>query len=304
MPEECLIKLAAAVHFETFDKGNAAAELQLHNIRVKRFFSVDAYIRRGSAKQAMGDAVGALVDWAAAFGIGNIAEKLLCLSQMMSLTNHWRSCEEVSRPGLELERAARDNKYADVWAEVAVRPLEIMGQTMQIRDVSTVSAAAVLQFYLAEVRIRLAVVINCDDDSWQHKWRIQRTDRYSFKFSELSYNKQLLQQAACKLYLNEPTDALDDLNEAVRDYLVYPSDYASDYALVYQYRAAAHQALGNDVAAAEDLASAEHLTPHPDFVVINHSTPEDGMAMNDGIVGDKRQVYMAAAAGKIMAQHR
>lgn len=159
---------------------------------------------------------------------------------------------------------------------------------MKIQDLETISAAEFLQYHLVEVQMRLAMVTSDDDASWEH---VRNTEsKCSFKFSKLGYNKEVLQQAACKLYLNGPADALADLNWSMLGY--------TDHALPYQYRAAAHQALGNDIAAAEDLASAEQLTPHPDFVVVNHLVPQDDWAMYGVTVGQKQQVYMAAIARK------
>lgn len=127
MPEECLSKLEAAVSMEAYDNANAAAELHLNSIRVKRFSSADAYIRRGNARRALGDPVGAIVDWAAAFEMSSIAARLNCLSCMMSITNTMESWMEVSKHAIPLERAAAEDKYAAVWPEVAVRTLEVMG---------------------------------------------------------------------------------------------------------------------------------------------------------------------------------
>lgn len=237
-----------------------------------------AFIR--IAKSASGNKVGALLDAAAAFRTGSIAEKLESLSDMKSLDN------SSITDGLQAVQL-RQLKYgnATILAEHGPLPVHIMGQQKTLADLNTAFADELQRVYLSAVLAKL----------------VQAGEPFAFsnfssfvRYTHLSAADTLQQRGACQLYLGKPAEAVADLTAALQQ--------GNPSWLTYHYRAAAHEALGNDKAAAEDKAEESRIAPDPDFVTLAFPLESHDFEMMEvhgqqNWLSLRERQYMLAVAG-------
>ena len=275
---------------------NAAAALALHQIAYQQLPELHpdkamtlAVI--ADTKMFCGDAVGALLDAAANFTTGSVADKLNSLSAMKTLVGDNSFTSDLMQ-AIELRQL--DCGDATLLAEHGPLPVHIMGQQQTLADLLITPADELQRFYLSAILAKLVPKAPAQADK-PVDLSTFRIDSSYIKYADLRPADMMQQRGACQLYLCKPAEAVAELTAALQQ--------GDPSWLTYHYRAAAHEALGNDKAAAEDKAEESRIAPDPDVVTLAFLLESHGLEMvevhgKQKTVSLRERQYMLALAGE------